>query len=194
LLLLKAAYCDNNAASSIAGAIHRLNAIALEHYEIVDEELWLNTLAQLAECDDRNPRLSGFACAILLERNRVSNEELSQEVSRRLSPAIEADLGAGWFEGLAMRNRCALLTRMPLWQYIAEYVASLDNEQFKRALVFLRRAFGEFNLVEKRSICENLAEIWGLNHNQVSERLNEALTQEEEQTIGELNDFDFGDI
>ncbi|MBP2655281.1 MAG: hypothetical protein H6Q73_2850 [Firmicutes bacterium] len=194
LLLLNASYCDNNAAASIASAIHRLNAVALEHYTIVDEELWLNTLAQLAECDDRNPKLSGFACAILLERNRVSNEELSQEVARRLSPGIEADLGAGWFEGLSMRNRYALLTRMPLWQYIAEYVASLDNEQFKRALVFLRRAFGEFSLVEKRNICENLAEIWGINHNQVSEHLNEALSPEEEQTVAELNDFDFGDI
>ena len=62
------------------------------------------------------------------------NEDLAREVSRRLSPGIPADLGAGWFEGLAKRNRYALLARQPLWEELAAYVRSLDAEQFKRAL------------------------------------------------------------
>ena len=43
--------------------------------------------------------------AILLERGVVSEDLLSKEVSRRLSPGVPADLGAGWFEGLAGKNR-----------------------------------------------------------------------------------------
>jgi hypothetical protein len=194
LLLLDAANCDNTAVNSIVDAMHSMNVVALEHYTLVDEEHWVKMLAQLAERDDKNPKLSGFACGILLERNKLDNGQLSEEVSRRLSPGIDADLGAGWFEGLSMRNKYALLTRMTLWEQIAEYVSSLDVEQFKRALVFLRRAFSEFGPGEKRSICENLAEIWGVNQDQVSEIMGGELTEEEQSTIDKLNDFDFGDI
>ena len=53
----------------------------------------------------------------------MANEDLAREVSRRLSPGVPADLGAGWFEGLAKRNRDALLARQPLWEELAGYVA-----------------------------------------------------------------------
>ncbi len=194
LLMLDASNCDNTAAAQVADSINILNTIALEYYETVDEELWIRKLVELSERDDRNPKLSGFACSILLERNLIDSEKLSQEVSRRLSPGIEADLGAGWFEGLSMRNRYALLARTGLWKQISQYVAQLDKEQFKRALVFLRRAFADFNTSEKRSICEKLGETWGVDSEDASDLLNRELSSEEQQSISELNDFDFGDI
>lgn len=194
LLMVDAANCDSAAAAQMSSSINILNSIALEYYDTVDEELWIRQLTELSERDDRNPKLSGFACSILLERNLMNSEKLSQEVSRRLSPGIEADLGAGWFEGLSMRNRYALLARTELWQQIYEYVAQLDNEQFRRALVFLRRAFGDFSISEKNGICEKLGEVWGIDEEEASDVLNRELTEEEEQTIADLNDFDFGDI
>jgi hypothetical protein len=124
----------------------------------------------------------------------LSNEELAREVSRRLSPGIAADLGAGWFEGLAKRNRYALLARQPLWEQLADYVASLDEEQFRRAIVFLRRAFGSFSPQEKRHIAENLGEHWGVNADAASELLHQPLSDEEEKTLEDLNEFDFGDL
>ena len=102
----------------------------------------MSELRKLSDADDRNPLLSGYACAVLLERGLMATEDLAREVSRRLSPGIPADLGAGWFEGLSKRNRAALLARQPLWVELAGYVQSLDDDQFKRAIVFLRRAFG----------------------------------------------------
>lgn len=194
LLLADAANCDNNAANTMINSIHQMNTIALQHYSWVDEDLWIRKLSELSDRDDRNPKLSGYACSILLERNMIDNEKLSMEVSRRLSPGIEADLGAGWFEGLSMRNRYALLARMSLWEQLADYVASLDAEQFKRALVFLRRAFGSFGTAEKRSICENLGEIWGIGRDNASDFISRELDEEEQKSIEELNDFDFGDI
>lgn len=194
LLMSDAANCDNTAAAQVADSINILNTIALEYYQTIDEELWIKKLTELSERDDRNPKLSGFACSILLERNLMDNEKLSQEVSRRLSPGIEADLGAGWFEGLSMRNRYSLLARTSLWKQISEYVAGLDSEQFKRALVFLRRAFGDFSAIEKRNICEKLGEIWGVDSEDTSDLISRELTEEEQQSISELNDFDFGDI
>lgn len=194
LLMPDAARCDNNAARIAVEAVNRMNAVALEHFETIDEELWIKKLMELSDADDRNPLLSGYACSILLERNKLDGVKLAEEVSRRLSPGIEADLGAGWFEGLSMRNRYALLARMNLWEQLNEYVISLDQDQFKRALVFLRRAFGKFSPGEKRSICENLGELWGTGREDVSDILNRELNEEEQKKIDELNEFDFGDI
>ena len=160
LSLHGAANCDNTAAQGLIVSMDEMNRVSLEHHDRVEEQLWIDRLKALADADDRNPLLSGYACAMLLERGLVANEDLAREVSRRLSPGIPADLGAGWFEGLARRNRYSLLARQPLWEELAVYVRSLDDEQFKRALVFLRRAFGGFSPQEKRHICENLGEFW----------------------------------
>jgi hypothetical protein len=194
LALVPAANCDQAAAKKILDSINELNRVSVDYTELVDEPGWVAELQKLAAADHLNPLLSGYACALLLERNLISNEELAREVSRRLSPGIEADLGAGWFEGLAKRNRYALLTRLALWEQLAQYVASLTEEEFKRALVFLRRAFGDFSPSEKRSITENLGEIWGVNPDNVSEVLQQELTPEEKGKLEELKDFKFDDL
>jgi hypothetical protein len=194
LALPAAANCDNDAARGMLVAIDELNKVGLEFHDRVEEELWTRKLQTLADADDKNPLLSGYACSILLERSLIGNEELAREVSRRLSPGIAADLGAGWFEGLAQRNRYALLARQPLWEQLAQYVASLDEEQFRRALVFLRRAFGGFSPQEKRHIAENLGEFWGAGGDAASEMIHQPLTASEEESLAKLGEFDFGDL
>lgn len=192
--LFQASNCDSEAAKAMSVGIDELNKVALEYHDRIDEQLWLEQLQHLQNADDRNPLLSGLACAILLERNIITNEELAREVSRRLSPGISADLGAGWFEGLAARNRYALLARQPLWEQLARYIQALDDEQFHRALVFLRRSFGSFSLHETRQIAENLGEYWGIGADAASELIEQPMTEVEEQAIDDLNDFDFDDL
>jgi hypothetical protein len=104
---------------------------------------------------------------------------------------MPAELGAGWFEGLAMKNHFALIARMSLWEKLSEYIDTLDDEDFKRAVVFLRRAFADFTSGEKDSIAENLGELWKVNPQQVSEILNADLTAEEMDFVADLGDFDF---
>lgn len=194
LALFPAANCDNQAAKGMLVGIDELNKVCLEFHDRVDEPMWVDRLKKLADSDDRNPILSGYACAMLLERGLIANDDLAREVSRRISPGVPADLGAGWFEGLSRRNRYALLARQPLWEQLASYVSSLDDEQFRRALVFLRRAFGGFSPQEKRHIAENLGEYWGLHADQASELIGQELSEKEEETIKDLNEFDFGDV
>ena len=125
----------------------------------------------------------------------MSETELSAEVSRRLSRGIPAELGAGWFEGLSMKNHYGLIARLSLWESLSGYLDTLDGEEFKRALVFLRRAFADFTSEEKNKIAENLGEIWQVNPAAASAALNETLTAEETKELLEgLEDFDFGDI
>jgi hypothetical protein len=194
LALHAAASCDNQAAKGMLVAIDELNKVCLDYHDRVDEPRWLEALRKLSDADDRNPVLSGYCCAILLERGLITNDALAREVSRRVSPGVPADLGAGWFEGLAQRNRYALLARQVLWEQLADYLASLDDQQFRRALVFLRRAFGGFSPQEKRHISENLGQYWGLTTDAASELIEQPLTEKEEETLKDLNEFDFGDL
>ncbi|WP_110113109.1 DUF5682 family protein [Bacillus sp. CGMCC 1.16541] len=194
LLLVDSTRCNNDAARLIMDAMNEVNAIALQLYELIDEGEWLRVLKEVAFRDDLNPLLSGYACTLLLERNQIDAKTLSEEVARRLSPGVPVDLGAGWFEGLCVRNKYALLSRPFLWEQIDDYVSSLSNEQFYRALVFLRRAFTSFTSVDRAKVAELLGDLWGGDSLMISEQLHESLTEEEEAAINELNDFEFGDF
>ena len=191
LLLVDAASCDDKAAAELSSAIHAMDLISQEQYDVVDNSLWITELKKLAWRDDRNAMLSGLAFSILLEHNLIEESDCSKEVSRRLSPGIPADIGAGWFEGLASRNRYALLSRISLWKELDNYIQSLDEKDFFRSVVFLRRAFGSFESGQKNSIAELLGDIWGTGAEATAEMLQDELTEEETEKLNELNDFEF---
>ena len=193
LTLEDACNCDAKAAGAVTQAMDRLNILQLNH-DFLDQSTWVSLLERISDRDDLNTKCSGFAMAILLERGIATEELLAREVSRRLSPGVPADLGAGWFEGLAGKNRYALIARLSLWRHLSEYLDSLDEDTFRRALVFLRRAFADFTPGEKSDIAENLGEIWGIHAQQVSELIMADITQEEQAMLSDLDDFDFDDI
>ena len=193
LTLEDACVCDAKAAPAVTQAMDRLNLLQLSH-DFLEEDRWLKLLGEVSDRDDLNTRCSGFAMAILLERGEADEELLAREVARRLSPGVPADLGAGWFEGLAGKNRYALIARLSLWRQLDGYLSTLDEENFRRALVFLRRAFASFTPSEKNDIAENLGEIWGVDPQQAAEALMEDTTQAEQELLSSLSDFDFDDI
>ena len=193
LTLEDACICDAQAAPAVTLAMDRLNLLQLTH-DFLEEERWLRLLSDISDRDDLNTRCSGFAMAILLERGQADEDQLAREVARRLSPGVPADLGAGWFEGLAGKNRYALIARLSLWRHLDSYLSTLDDETFRRALVFLRRAFSDFTPGEKNDIAENLGEIWGVNPQQAAEALMNDTTQAEQDVLDSLGDFDFDDI
>lgn len=190
LIMVSACVCDDAASNAIAEAVNILNSVELAQ-DFLDTKQWVSTLNEVAHRDDLNTRLSGFAAAILLERSQMTNDELKIQVSRRLSKGVPPELGAGWFEGLTMKNRYGLIARLSLWESIDEYIGSLDDDEFKRALVSLRRAFADFSSAEKNDIAENLGEIWGLNGEEVSEVVNSELDTTSKEQLEELSDFDF---
>lgn len=193
LILPEGCVCNNNVVGEFTQAMGLLNEIAINH-DFVDQEKWLSVLEEISNRDDLNTIASGYATAILLERGKIDNTLLAVEVERRLSKGIPADLGAGWFEGLSMKNKYALISRLSLWQNLSDYVDTLDEEEFKRALVFLRRAFTDFTPTERSEIAENLGEIWGIDPTQTSSVLMESAEEVEQEALDSLDDFDFGDL
>lgn len=185
--------CDKGASDEIIQAIEKVNAACLSH-EFLEEEQWIVLLGELADRDDINMRISGFAAAILTERGKLTNEMLAELINRRLSKGTAATDGAGWFEGLSMKNRRSLINRLSLWEKLFEYVSELDEIEFKPALVCLRRTFSIFSPSEKADIAENIGEILGISKESAAEFIAAPMTQVEQEALDELDEFDFGDI
>jgi hypothetical protein len=160
LLFFGACACDANAAKQVRRGIDRVHDLAFLGEDDIDPKLWIDAVRTVATSDNRNPFLSGYATALLIERGEMGDEDIDREVSRRLSPGCEASVGVGWFEGLVQRNRAALFMRQQLWASLADYVNSLDDEAFRRALLYLRRAFSTFGQSEVRRVVGVLAELW----------------------------------
>ena len=193
LILPSESFCDNNAAVELAKSIIIMHTV-VENHDFLDRERWYSLLLEISKRNDLNAKISGLAMAILLEAGKIDNEVLGKEVEKRLSKGVPADLGATWFEGLSMKNHYTLIARLGLWEKLQNYISNLDEEEFKRALLFLRRAFADFTSNEKHDIAENIAEIWGLNKNDVSAVINDDLGENEKEIIAGLEEFDFDDI
>ena len=190
LMLVGESTCDDIAAATLADDIQKIHNVFMVQ-DFLDESLWIDKLMELSNRDDLNTKISGLATAILLDVGKIDEPTLRKEVSRRLSMGMPAELGANWFAGLSMRNHYALIGRLTLWESLSEYLDTLDEEEFRRSAVFLRRAFVEYSAKEKDMIAENLGEIWGLNAQAVSEIINSEIKEVDTEI---LEDFDFGDF
>ena len=190
LMLVGESTCDDIAAATLADDIQKIHNVFMVQ-DFLDESLWIDKLMELSNRDDLNTKISGLATAILLDVGKIDEPTLRKEVSRRLSIGMPAELGANWFAGLSMRNHYALIGRLTLWESLSEYLDTLDEEEFRRSAVFLRRAFVEYSAKEKDMIAENLGEIWGLNAQAVSEIINSEIKEVDTEI---LEDFDFGDF
>ena len=154
----------------------------------------LPILTEISDSDRVNPLISGFACAILMERGRLNSQKLAELISRRMSKGNPPAESAMWFEGLSKRNRRSLISRISVWEKLAEFIAELDDDEFKPVLICLRRTFGDFSPSEKADIAENIGEVLGISAEQASEFVMADMTEEEQEAIDALDDFDFGDI
>ena len=183
--------CYTKEFKPIRQAMEQINKLSLNH-SCLNASMWITLLKRLSLNDKLNACLSGFAMALLLERGAADEAELSCEIGRRLSHGMSAESGAGWFEGLASKNHQALIMRLNLWKALDKYLSELDEQSFRRALVFLRRTFANFSPQEKNDIAENLGELWNLNQASIS--LRQMPNAEEKQWLQDLDDFDFSDI
>lgn len=190
LILAGESACDDMAAVILVEDIQSIHNVFVLH-DFLDKDLWFDKLIEVSNRDDLNTKISGLATAILLDTGKTDENTLRIEVARRLSAGMPAELGANWFAGLSIRNHYALIGRLTLWESLSEYMDSLDEEEFRRSLVFLRRAFVDYSSKEKDMIAENLGEIWGLNATVVSEIINSEVKEVDTEI---LEDFDFGDF
>ena len=194
----KECICDEAAAKEIMPALGTVWD-AVQIHDFLDKDRLLRTYLELAEDDMVNPLLAGFACGALAERGDIDAEKLYALMERHLAKGMPASDGAYWFEGLAEKNHRALIARLGIWEHLAAYIRSLDEEEFKSATICLRRTFSTFSPAEKLDIAENICEILGVSktagaayvNSTLTEAESEAVHAAEESAIGDVDDFDF---
>lgn len=191
LVMVAQCNCDALTAPNIMSAINQMDQVNNQLYDSLDSKTWSGALEELAQRDDLNATLSGLAFAILLENNVFQEVHCQQMIAFRMSIGVPVDIAAAWFEGFSNRNRYALLSRAYVWQAVDEYVHNLDDEQFKRANVTLRRALSDFSAAQKDSLATLLGELWGVDSIASSTYINAPLSADEAAQLDELNDFDF---
>ncbi len=194
LIFKYATNCNYAQAKELIEGIDKLQRLSLDLAGIVEAKLWERELIRLFQDRDQNPLLSGYACSLLVEQDLLPDETLSSQLSQRLSVGEDPMVGAFWFEGLSLRKNQILLVSQDLWKQLDLYVESLNQEDFLRVLVFLRRAFAPFSPHEKRSIIDRLNYIWEDGSDALKEFMETPLNEEEEDSLDALNDFDFDDL
>lgn len=193
LQLYSASICDRSAAEELVTAVSRVNDACTAH-DFLNAERFIELLSELSDSDRVNPLISGFACAVLMERGKIDSQKLSILISRRFSKANPSAEGALWFEGLSKKNKRSLISRLSIWEKLVEFISELDDDDFKPVLICLRRTFGSFSPSEKSDIAENIGEVLGVCTEQAAEFVMTEITQEEKESLDSLDDFDFGDI
>lgn len=192
LLIFESASCTDEVAKKIALAIALINQILSENFEFLDDDIWFSELKKVVASEDKNPFLSGSILSTLLQKDKIKEDELLIKISKYLSLANSAQVSASWFEGLSFQNRYILLSNLTLWQELDKYINALDEDEFKKVLVCLRRALSSFDANEKNRLCDLLSEIW--NEQDFVEILQNELSEQEESLIQDLDEFDFSDL
>jgi hypothetical protein len=196
LLLGPAARCNEEAAAVVGRTMADVAFVALldDLGEPLPTDRWNEALHALADDDLAHPFVVGVACALLLEAGAIDDQRLDQRIARRISPGMEPSRCAGFFEGLASRNRMALLSRRLLWSSLSTFLEQLDDAAFLRALPGLRRAFASFTTGEARRVADLLAELWGEGAAALAQAIETRIDDDEarqlQEDLGDLGDLE----
>ena len=186
---------DDEGARKVAGAMGDLHATGDEHHALLDEAPWLDSLADVAGRDDPNAFLSGFSAALFARARTRSTKTCSPRSSRSdCPPGCRPISGPDGSRGWRRANRQGLLSRLGVWSHLAGYVRDLPDDEFPRALVFLRRALGAFTPAEKRHVADNLGALWQRQGAALANALETPLSEDEQGALDDLADMDFGDL
>ncbi|MDC3954398.1 hypothetical protein KEG38_11095 [Polyangium jinanense] len=190
LLAPEASRCNEEASRNVGVALGHLHRVGHMFPDKLDVDRFASVLDAIADDDVASAHVAGVASAILLERGILKDDVLDRRISRRICPGVSPSEGAGFFEGLATRNRYALLSRRSLWAAMSTFVEAMDHDDFRRAVVALRRAFGSFETSEARKIAALLAELWGGSEKEILRAIE---TKVDDAELAALQD-DLGDL
>ncbi|HEU4533583.1 MAG TPA: DUF5682 family protein, partial [Polyangiaceae bacterium] len=187
LLAPPAARVSDDAAAGVARSLTLVHEVAGfdDWGDLLPVDRWHATLDAITDDELASPRVAGAALALLIEAGRAADDDIDRRVAKRISPGMPPGSVAGYFEGLASRNRMALLSRRKLWSSLTEFLEGLDDRAFRRALPGLRRAFAGFDPGEARRIVTLLGEHWGGGAAELLAAVETKIDAEEEKKLGE---------
>lgn len=188
--------CDDSQVKAMIKAIDIIDKLTID-FDSIDNKQWLSILDNITDNLNINQFLAGYSTALLLEKGFYTPEDVEKKIIFHLSSSIDGKITANWLEGFCMKNRYQLILNLNIWKYLDKYISGLGEEDFKRVVLFLRRAFTKFSSSEKDSIVDNLKELWGVNI--ANSEINTTITKQELEVFKNLasiidDEYDFDNI
>jgi hypothetical protein len=115
---------------------------------------WYECLRKLNEKQGINHLITGCVCRLLLDAQKLTDEETEQKFSLALSSGNDPYEVALWLEGFLGTSGTILLYDNRLWNLLYTWLESLPEDAFQPILPMLRRAFSKFEFGERRQIGE----------------------------------------
>lgn len=155
LRVADAAACAPDAVAPVLEGLRTLHEVALSQPR-ADKAGWLEQARGLMGSHVVNPAASGLATGLLYIARELSETEVSDEVSRRLSLAVEPGAAAAFIEGFLTVNALVLVKNREVVKALDDYLCSVEPEAFRQTLPVLRRALGMLGQTERRYLMENV--------------------------------------
>jgi Family of unknown function (DUF5682) len=155
---LVAACCslDHDAAATMHDRIDALHdALGLLARDDLDEA-WLAALERAGDDERVHGLLRGRACRLLLDRGRMSADEVSRRLGVALSVGEEPAIAAAWLDGMLRHAGQLLLLDDRLWSLVDRWLTSLPNDTFEELLPLVRRCFSSFTEPERQRLGERV--------------------------------------
>jgi hypothetical protein len=145
---------DEDNSNRVFGLIAAVNnAVRLYEDENIEQQ-WYDTLHILVDKSGVHPIILGCVCRLLLDAQRLTDEEADQRISYALSANNQPHDVAFWIEGFLRGSGMILIYDNRLWNLIYAWVSALTEPVFLELLPLLRRAFSNFEYGERRQIGE----------------------------------------
>jgi hypothetical protein len=120
---------------------------------------WLAALTGVSTRADLPGLLGGRITRLLLDAAVVDAVEAGDRLSRALSHRPTVAERAAYAEGFLSGSALLLIHDRRILAVVDDWVRTLGEDDFVETLPVMRRAFGSYNLPERRSIAEQAAAI-----------------------------------
>ncbi len=118
---------------------------------------WLTALAAVAGRADLPGLLGGRIARVLLDSAVLDADEAGKRLSRALSYGPTVADRAAFAEGFLAGSALLLIHDTRILRVVDEWVRGLGEDDFIAVLPVIRRAFGSYNVPERRTIAERAA-------------------------------------
>ncbi|AEE44894.1 DUF5682 family protein [Cellulomonas fimi] len=143
---------DDDAAARMRDAVDAVHAAVMLRDPGHTRDLWLATLAGLADRPDLAGVLAGRVTRLLRETGTLSTQDAATRFGRALSVGATPPHKAAWVEGFLAGTGLLLARDTDLLDPLDTWVATLDEQEFTDVLPLLRRTFGGFAPAERRAV------------------------------------------
>ncbi len=149
--------CINLDDAATALMFKRINATNRNLFIVNDPaliNLWLTALLTIQQNDQTAPLLQGATTRILLDKEVLDIETVSNWLHYTLSSGQSRENAAAALEGFCYGSGLLLIHNPRLWQIIDDWVDAIPMDTFMELLPLLRRTFAVFGEPERRKMME----------------------------------------